>query len=120
MGLDEVEMGVDKVERVLQLASVLGKAQGLAGQAAELLAEGQVVGALPRMPLRARWSDSRMREPRTSGVRRGRWKPRPAGVRRRRVRRGGRERHQASRQRSTLQPRLSCARPSLDSFLLDP
>jgi hypothetical protein len=40
MGLDEVGMGIDEVERVLQLAPVLRKAQRLPRQAAELLAQG--------------------------------------------------------------------------------
>jgi len=43
MGFDKIVMGIDEVERVLQLAPILGKPQGLAGQAAELLAQGQVV-----------------------------------------------------------------------------
>jgi RNA-directed DNA polymerase len=55
-------------------------------------AAGQVAWASPRMPLREGWSERRMRENLTSGLMRGCWKPRSAGVRRRRVRRGVRER----------------------------
>ena len=42
MRLDEVVMGIDEVERALELAPVLGEAQGLPGQAAKRLAQGEV------------------------------------------------------------------------------
>jgi len=43
MGPDEIGMCIDEVERVLEFAPVLGETQGLAGQATEFLAQGQVI-----------------------------------------------------------------------------
>lgn len=41
--LDEVVLGIDEVERMLQLAPDPRKALGFPGQAAKLLTQGQVV-----------------------------------------------------------------------------